>query len=317
MSPFSPAGFIVSWHVPSVVNVNDLRTGVALTGRNSMEFVPDLKPASLVSRSAGFLARALATKDTRRLARKVEHTKRQITAEHVDASGLTYSRDAAIEYDETTGKLKSDVFSTSNLDPIAREIDSTRKAGDVTRVVQRIVEEAGSDLIPVRENGGAYFIPAGHRIIDDVRTVLEAVGGSMMQFACTIGHGADADRTGQSVATVITDYLLKNIEELRTAVEELGERHIRSDVRRNRLTRVSELRDRLHAYASLIGASGERIEQELARAEEVFLAKLAKQDADDESEQDAKDASFEATVGGEREWNEVAALDPERDDQQP
>lgn len=296
MSPFSPAGFILSWHVPTIVSVIDLRAGVAATGRDPMEFVPDLKPISLVSRSAGKIARSLATKDTRRLARKVETTKRQITAEHVDPNGLTYSRDAAIEYDKTTGKLASDVFATATLDAVAQEIDTTRKAGDVTRVVQRIVEEAGSDLIPVRENGGAYFVPAGHAIIDAVRTVLEAVGGSLNQFACTIGHGSDADRTGQSVATVITDYLLKQIAELNEAVAELGERNIRSDVRRNRLSKVASLKDRLSAYETLLGTQHGMVDSSLKAAEEMLMAKLVAKDEPEPEPVDPKDASFNAAI---------------------
>ncbi len=286
MSPFSPAGFIVSWHVPSIVKLADLRAGIAATGRDPLDLVPDLKPASIVSRSAGKIARELSGKHTRRLSRKVEHTKRQITAEYVDPTGLTYSRDAAIDFDTTTGKLVSAEFSA--LDAVQDEIEHTRKAGDVTRAVQRIVEEAGSDLIPVRENGGAYFIPAGHDVIDAVRTVLESVGGTMMQFACTIGHGVDADRTGQSVANVITDYMLKQISELQDAVALLGEKGIRSDVRRNRLTLVASLKDRLAAYSSLIGAQHSAIEAGLTRAEDMLLAKLT---ASDEAAEEAKQAA--------------------------
>lgn len=298
MSPFSPAGFIVSWHVPSIVKLADLRAGITATGRDPLDLAPDLKAASVVSRSAGKIARELTGKTTRRLSRKVEHTTRQITAEHVDAAGLTYSRDAAIGFDEQTGKLTSDVL--TGLDSIQDEIEHTRKAGDVTRVVQRIVEEAGSDLIPVRENGGAYFIPAGHAVIDAVRTVLEAVGGQMMQFACTIGHGADADRTGQSVASVITDYMLKQIGELQEAVDALNEKGLRSDVKRNRLSHVASLKDRLAAYSSLIGGQHDAVEKALTKAESTLLARLARDDEEKAQAAaepvDEKEAAFAAQV---------------------
>lgn len=292
MSPFSPAGFIVSWHVPTIVSLADLRAGITAAGLDALDYAPDLKAQSIVSRSAGAIAKRFNGKDQRNLSRKVEATKRQITTEYVDPNGLTYSKLARVEYDDSTGKLTSDVL--TGLDAVQTEIVATRKAGDVTRVLQRVTEDASSDLIPVRENGGAYFIPAGHAVIDKLQTIIEAVGGSMNRFACTIGHGYDADATGQSVANVITDYMLKQIAELREAVAELGEKGIRSDARRNRLSRVATLKDRLSAYASLIGASGERLTKELASAEEMLLAKLAP--PKDDEPVDEKDAAFAASV---------------------
>jgi hypothetical protein len=293
MSPFSPAGFIVSWHVPSIVKLADLRAGITAAGCDAMEYAPDLKAQSIVSRSAGKIARELSGKNTRRLARKVDGTKRQITAEFVGSTDLTYQRDAALDFDKSTGKLVS--AELTGLDSVQDEITETRKAGDVTRAVQRIVSDHASDLIPVRKEGGAYFIPAGHAVIDKVRTVLEAVGGEMMQFACTIGHGVDADRTGQSVASVITDYMLKQIEELQEAVKELGEKNIRSDVKRARLTRVAELKDRVAAYASLVGTQHSVLEKALTRAEEELMAKLTAKH-EPEPEVDPKDAAFAESV---------------------
>jgi hypothetical protein len=95
-------GYIISWQVPSSVPLADLRAGVTAIGLDAIDLVPDLNSASLVARSAGLVARTMSGKDTKRLARKVEHSKRQITAELHDAAGLTYSRDFAVEYDETT-----------------------------------------------------------------------------------------------------------------------------------------------------------------------------------------------------------------------
>ena len=292
MSPATAAGFIVSWSVPSVVPLADLRRGIEACGLDGKYYAPDLKPASLVSRAGGKVAKASSDRGTRGLSRKIDlPTDRQITLEAVSRDGLSYRKLVRLGYDHGRHVLTADTLAAGgSLKTLQQEITETRKAGDVTRVLQRITEDHGRDLIPIRDGGGAYFIPAAHYLIGYLRTVVEAVGGSTFEFACTIGHHAGkggavatpaspstTDRTGVSVANVITDYMLKQIGELGAAVAELGEdgKHIRSDVRRNRLTRVAELKDRLAAYSTLIEAQGARVQTALEQAESALLAKLA------------------------------------------
>ncbi|MDB4881262.1 MAG: hypothetical protein JWL95_28 [Gemmatimonadetes bacterium] len=265
----TPVGFIVSWRVPAIVTLADLRAGLCTAGLDP-DMAPDLKPASLVSRSASFIARTTSGKDARRLARPVGPASRQITLEQTGANALTYTREAAIGFDGATGKLEcDDPTIAATLDDTAAHISETRTASDVTRIVQRIVEEAGTDLIPVREQGGAYFVPQGSGVIEKVATVLEAIGGELSRFACTIGHGSDT-----SVANTITDYMLKQITELQEAVSELNEAGIRSDVKSRRLSRVAELRERVGAYATLVGTQAEALTRAIDVAEATLLAKL-------------------------------------------
>jgi hypothetical protein len=288
---FAPVGYILSWRVPSVVSLSALRHGVAEIGLDPFALVPDLDAGSQVARTAGKVARSMSRKDSKRLARKVEYEKRQITAESNTGEALHYSRDFAVEFDKTTGEVVTSLG--ESLATVQQEVLMTRRAMDVTRVVQRVIESAGSDLMPVREQGGAYFVPAGHEVIDKVERVVEGVGGRLSRFACTIGHqdvrkpGRKADATGESVANTIADYLLAQIGDLNKAVAELKESGTRSDARRNRLTTVATLKDRLQNYAGLLGAQSSIIGQALGQAEEALLSKLGP--AKDEV---AKDADF-------------------------
>jgi hypothetical protein len=273
----SPAGFIVSWKVPASVSLDGLRSGITSAGFDAYDMAPDLPHVSLVSRAAAYIAKVTSDPNTRKLARKVSHMTRQITRETADhADGLAYTKEAAIRFDDVTGTLVSDEPSIAAMLPeTAAHVFNTRTANDITRIVQRIVNEAGSDLIPVREQGGAYFIPLGHNVISKIATMLSAIGGEMSTFACTIGHGHEASKAAeQSVANVITDYLLKQIGDLRKSVDELNETGIRSDVKSRRLTRVAELRERIGAYASLISAQSGKLNDALASAEVALLAKL-------------------------------------------
>lgn len=267
----TPIGFIVSWKVPPVVDLAALRKGIAAAGLDPVELAPDLLPPSIVARSSSLIAHSTSVKGERRLARRVSRMTRQITRELAAADVLAYSRQGSIGYDETAGKLTSDDTSIEALlDEAAANVSNTRTASDVTRILQRVVSNAGSDLIPVREQGGAYFIPQGAAIIDTMDVVLKSVDGELSRFACTIGHGSD-----ESVANTITDYVLKQIAELRESVEELNEDGpVRADVKSRRLSRVAELRDRISSYAALVNEQGDKLTDALGAAETSLLAKL-------------------------------------------
>jgi hypothetical protein len=265
----TPVGYIISWRVPANVDIQALRRSLVAAGL-STDLAPDLKPAQVVARTAGFIAKATTEKDARKLARPVSYTARQITREEVGADSLTYTREASLKLDEQTQQIDCDDPAISAMLPeTIKTIHETRTASDVTRIVQKVVEDAGSDMIPVREQGGAYFVPSGHGIMGRIATLLEGVGGELSKFACTLGHGSD-----ESIANTITDYLLKQIEELQESVNELNETGIRSDVKSRRLSRVAELRDRIRAYATLIQAQGSKLDDALNKAEASLLAKL-------------------------------------------
>lgn len=268
----TPVGYIISWRVPATVRVDDLRKALKNAGvTDPFELAPDLKPNQVVARSAGFIAKLTTEKDARKLARPIGHAARQITREEVGgASDLLYTREAGIEFNEQTQSIECDDPTIAAMLPeTIKTVHETRTASDVTRIVQKLVEDAGSDLIPVREQGGAYFVPDGHRVIGRVGIFLASVGGALSKFACTLGHGSD-----ESIANTITDYLLNQIEELKESVAELNEKGVRSDVKARRLNRVAELRDRLRAYTSLLGMQQSRLETELNTAEATLLARL-------------------------------------------
>lgn len=276
----TPAGFIVSWKVPDVVDVTVLRAALR-TAKLDEDLAPDLKPASVVSRTSSYLAKARSGASHKLLSRAVGYGKRQITLEEPDGDDLKYTREAAIGLAADGFTVESDSpLLTPILPSTVITIKATRTASDITRIVQRVVEGAGSDLIPVREQGGAYFIPSGHGIVGAVQTLLEGIGGELSKFACTLGHGSD-----ESIANTIADYMLKQVSELQESIDGLNEAGVRSDVKSRRLSRVAELRERLGAYATLISIQGERVEKALTSAEASLLAKLGSDD--DEPQKDA------------------------------
>lgn len=275
----TPVGYIISWTVPKIVELQALRTALVQAGLDP-DLAPDLKPLSKLARTSGLIAKLVSEEEKKRLSRPTTHGARQITREEHVNDDLAYTKEAALTLDPTDGTtiLCDDMQIAAMVPTSEAEVWTTRRAGDITRIVQRIVQDAGSDLMPVREQGGAYFIPDGHKIIAQLASLLTSIGGQLTQFGCTIGHGTD-----MSIASVITDYLLKQISELKEAVAELNEKGIRSDVKSRRLSRVAELREKIGSYELLLGIQKEKVTDALNVAEATLLAKLGPSSDDDES----------------------------------
>ncbi|CAN5863501.1 hypothetical protein BH11GEM2_BH11GEM2_40820 [soil metagenome] len=267
----TPAGYIISWKVPATVDLLALRSALVAAGLAS-DLAPDLKPAALVARTSGYIAKLTSTEDAKKLSRPAGHAARQLTREEhaVGSTDLTYTKEASLSLaSDGVTLLCDDATLALMLPTTSSEVYNSRTASDVTRIVQAVVASAGSDLIPVREQGGAYFIPSGHAVIAQVGALLRGIGGELATFACSLGHGTEA-----SVSNCITDYMLKQIGELQEAVEELNEKGIRADVKSRRLSRVAELRERVGAYATLVGASAVKLNTAIDVAEATLLAKL-------------------------------------------
>lgn len=272
----TPAGHIVAWKVPSCVPVASLEAAMT-TASIPLDLLGDLQPRHA-------LARAMrdVVKSQPRLARRLPkddlgHLRVQLTTEFLKDAGLEYKREAVITLMDTGNVAVGDFDGTSaDAAKLAGEVDTLlgehmaqRLTSDLTRLVQRIVDAAGADLVPVREQGGAYFVPANHDLVARLRLLLEGIGGRLNTFAVTLGHGTD-----DSIADTLADYLLGQIKELKESVSELGP-DTRADVRNRRMARAGELRQRLDSYRVLLSASADRVGTELERVDTQLVAAVA------------------------------------------
>jgi hypothetical protein len=262
-------GQIVTWRVPAQVSIDTLRAAITAAGLDS-DMAGDLHPQHVLSRALRDMKAGRVIAKLQRI--DDDHVRFQITRQHVDAAGASYQREAMVTMNTTTRAVSAD---DADIERQARalvdEHTAKRLTNDVSRLIQRIYDAQRADLIAIREQGGAYFVPDEHRaLVDATRTLLGAIGGKLQSFAVRLG----CSDTAESVASALADHLTGMVDELREQCAGLTT-DARADVINRRTARIAELRRRLENYSGLLGAYTGSISTAIADTERELLAKIA------------------------------------------
>lgn len=263
-------GQIVTWKVPAMVTLTALRD--ALTAANlDEELARDLHPRHIFTRAlremkAGRVICRLQCDDAE------NRVSFQLTRQDAGITEVVYDREAQVNMDLHTGTITAD---NPEIEERARLLfeDHTAKrlTGDLTRLVQQVFDRERADLVPLREQGGVYFVPDQHKdLVEQVRTLLHGIHGRLNSFAIRLGC---AD-TAQSVADSLSEHLAGLIEEFRASCAGISP-DSRDGAIARREGRIAELRRRLECYRGLLGAYAQSIEAEINKADGELLAKLA------------------------------------------
>jgi hypothetical protein len=227
----------------------------------------ELAPRHAFSRACRKLARE-------RIIRQVgEDDKRihfQFTREAKAGDRFEYELETMLSLDKATGKVHCELPGLATLaQELLDDCIEARTGGDVTRVVQRLFERQ-ADLFPIREAGGAYFVPQQHSgFIDRVHALLGKINGRLSRFPVPAGtpHG---DR---SVKDAVASGIAAIIAEHRAAVAEFG-----ADTRESTLGRAAErirlTKHKIVSYAAYLQEERERLERDLCAASDELRRKV-------------------------------------------
>src|SRR5437764_10555074 len=248
-------GEIITWSCAKV-RIRHLDLIEALRGSGLDESVArELAPRHAFARACKKLSEA-------RIIRQVSEDdttiKFQFTAEHRDGDRFSYDLETMLTLDKASGRVTCDLAGLATL--AQEELDrclEARTGGDVTRIIQKLFERR-ADLFPIREQGGAYFVPQEHaHFTDQVQAFLGRLGGTMHRFPVPAGT-PEGDR---SVKESVAAGLAALVAEHRQAIEAFGE-----DARASTLERAAErirrTRFKVEAYATLLAEHKERLERE-------------------------------------------------------
>lgn len=263
-------GTIVSWRVPSMVSLSALRDAL-VDAELSADLAGDMQTRNALKRGMRDMKQGRVI---RQLRVEGELLYFQFTAEHFDELEITYDKEAELTLNLQTGEIKCDVQALAvQADQLMNEHLAKRLTSDMTRLVQRVYDANRADLIPIREAGGAYFVPDMHReIVVKTRKLLNAIGGKLLSFDVRLG----SSDTSASVADSLSDYLSDLIGEFRESCEAItSESKSRStDARKANL---AELRQKLECYSGLLGGYASGIQAQIATADQELLQAMLRE----------------------------------------
>ncbi len=245
-------GAIITWKAPPApVKLADLRLALRRSNFDE-ELAKDMAPRNAFSRAAKELS-------TERIIKRVEEidpeVKFQFTREFLCGGAFDYAREYDVFLHKDTGRVRCvDNYMQKTAQQLVDNHKATRMPADITRLVQKIFESSGSDLIPIRQQGGCYFVPPQHAsLIGNVRSLLGEVGGELREWNIS----SNSPQTQDAVSGSLFDYLLGLVDDFNKSCAMLSEDTATRTIER-RVERVSELRGKLVAYAPLLrGLSAE------------------------------------------------------------
>jgi len=252
-------GEIITWSCSGVkvrhidlVNAlreNDLDEGVAR----------ELAPRYAFSRACKKLSDA---RIIRKVAEDEDTIQFQFTSERKEDERFVYELETLLTLEKASGKVTCALPGLATL--AQEELDrclEARTGSDITKVVQRLFERK-ADLFPIREQGGAYFVPREHTGYTDlVQTFLGKINGKMSRFPVPAGTPEGDRSVKESVAAGIAA-LIKDHEE---AISSFGEDTRESTLERA-AERIKQTRFKVEAYSAYLAEEKGRLEKDLAIA---------------------------------------------------
>lgn len=262
-------GTIVTWRVPRQVDLHTLRQSVSDAGIDG-ELVADMAPRNAVRRALRELRQGRVIRALRQDEDRIYF---QLTAEIQGEYEIEYHRECEVACDLETGCLTGDSPEiVAKAQEYLDEHREKRLTGDLTRLVQKVFDARKADLVPIREQGGAYFVPHTHTdLVDSVRKLLKGIGGRLRSFDVRLGS---AD-TSESVAESLGEYLIDMVAEFRESCSDVtGDS--RKDVVSRRQDRVAELRSRLDCYRGILAGWADHIGEQIDKADLSLMEQLTK-----------------------------------------
>lgn len=259
-------GWIVSWKVPSEVPLSALRDALRTAGMDT-DLAGDMSTQNA-------LRRALRDMNESRVIRKLRHDGDtvffQITHEEKTDTKIEYWREAEVCL-EGCGNVTCDVPELAEQARILlTEHLSKRLTTDLTRLLKAVFDKRKADLVPIREQGGAYFVPEHcQELVDQSRALLNAIGGKLRSFAVRLGCGD----TKASVAESLSQYLADLVGEFRESID--GIDASKGYLIERRAGRVAELRQKLSTYRGLLSGYADVIASDIDAADKQLAAAIA------------------------------------------
>jgi hypothetical protein len=266
-------GTIVTWKVPANVQYETLRLGLQ-KAKLDPELVRELAPyyalcRALADMRKGRVIRKLRTED------KIVHF--QLTRETIGDTEATYDKEAEVSLNTKTGELTcAHRMIKQKAEELIAIHTNKRKASDVSNLMFRIYKSNDSDLIAIREQGGAYFVPDSQKeMVEKTKVLFSIIGGNFRQFEVRLG----AADTAESVAESMADYFKELVEDFKFSINRV--QFTRGSVGENRMEQIAAMRQKLDLYRGLLRGHADHIADVIDGANKDLMRKIAESETEE------------------------------------
>jgi hypothetical protein len=258
MNSISELGVIVSWVPPKQeTTLPALHSAMKVSGLDPA-LVKDMSPTVAFNR-------AIKDMTDKRIIRRVEGATGdtvafQCTRETQAGGELHYNKEAVVHLNTTTGVVTCDDPAIQHkAQQLVDNHRAVREPADITRLIQKVFDNAGGDLIPVRQQGGCYFVPQSNmHLLDNIRRLLDEIHGKLCEWEVS----GKSEATRVTVAENVSDHMFSLIDELKEKCESITVKSGEAVVAR-RFQDIATLTAKLEANRALMTDFVELIEQEL------------------------------------------------------
>ena len=266
-------GKVATWKAPDgEVKLADLRQAVTGAGLDPA-VVHDMANRTAFNRAVKDLI------DKNELVRKVEEGGEIITFQFTDerkqGGKLVYDERCIVYLNKTTGTLTgSDSGIVHKVQMQLNEHLDKRCPADITRLIQKIFDKYGGDLVPLRKQGGVYFVPDSNQdILDKVSAVLSAIGGELNTYTVSGDTSSKA-----SVSSDMASHLRAMIDELSKSCEDVTMESKDSVIER-RHQRFEIIKQKMIGYRGILAGYISEVDQAFSNAKQRFVAATTGQPA--------------------------------------
>lgn len=195
----------------------------------------------------------------------------QFTAKTLSDLGWEYDKKVFVKLNRETGKIQCDVPQLEEL--AQKKLDEamvTRTTTDITKIIQKLME-GESDLSPIRDQGGVYFIPAECcPFTDKIELFLKALGGSMRRIPVPAGT-----QTGDNaVRDIMADKLDRLITEHKVAVKGFSINTQKGTIEAA-AEKIKTTRTKIEAYANYLKDRSADLLKEVEAANQQLVEQIA------------------------------------------
>lgn len=194
----------------------------------------------------------------------------QFTGKTLSGDEWKFSKETTLRVNKTTGEV---VCPIANIQALAKsELDrciENRTTNDITKIIQRLFEME-SELFPIRDQGGCYFVPVSQtHFVDKVSKFVVGLGGRLSRFPVPEGTVNGNAAVGETVSSAMQTI----IREHETAIEGFT-LNTRNDTLETAADKIKMTRFKIEAYANFLEERREELLASLEAAQEKLTAKI-------------------------------------------